>query len=540
MSFTPKYNSAADWYSAILKNSRKAKLPPNYPQPQPPDAWPEENVALLERYLLWLYADNASLVSIQSFYLPIAGHILGYHLQPHAKLDLEAGFQPVLDYLQAKQVSQRWLEMAHRACNRFRRFLHQERGLAQLPNTLQDLTPRLKRYQEGLPEWLVHQLCQYQQIRQANWRPSRLKGAIINFWRSHTQLWRWLFANYPDEIKSVTDIQRRHLHAFIDDELEAGYGVKTINLDIRAFQATLRFLQEREYEVPQALLRQASLREPADLPRFLTDEQIARLQAAIEQRVTTANTPARQRNALLDRVMFYLLWQAGLRGAELMDLELKDLSLTNQQIVIRGGKGLKDRTLYLTERICATLKAYLTKRGTDTTDHLFLYRHKPLGDEFVRNRMKAAGKQANVKVTPHMLRHTFATQLVNAGCPITTIQAFMGHKRLSTTLIYTQIHNETVAEDYFTAMEMVEQRLVDQLPPKEDVEDLPENGTTSHLLTLVNGLQKDPLTDSQQVLLTELQQRLAALVKGTNGAANPLVVNEPWALELPLVAQQSS
>src|SRR5690606_35002325 len=90
--------------------------------PQPPDAWPEENVALLERYLLWLYADNASLVSIQSFYLPIAGHILGYHLQSHTKLDLAAGFQPVLDYLQAKQVSQRWLEMAHRAHSRFRRF----------------------------------------------------------------------------------------------------------------------------------------------------------------------------------------------------------------------------------------------------------------------------------------------------------------------------------------------------------------------------------------------------------------------------------
>lgn len=529
MSFTPKYDSAAAWYTAILKNSRKAKLPLNYPQPQPPVAWPAENVALLERYLLWLYADNASLVSIKNFYLPIAGHLLGYHLAPHPKLDLEVGFQPVLHYLQAKQVSQRWLEMAHRAFTRFRRFMHQERGLAQLPDSLQDLSPRLKRYQAGLPDWLIHQLCQYQQIRQANWRPSRLKGAIINFWRSHTQLWRWLFANYQDEIESVGDIQRRHIHAFIDDELEAGYGIRTINLDIRAFQATLRFLQEREVEVPQALLRQAGLREPADLPRFLTDEQIARLQAAIEWRVRAANTPARWRNALLDRAMFYLLWQAGIRGAELKDLELKDLSLSKQQLVIRGGKGLKDRTLYLTERICVTLKVYLTKRGTGTTDHLFLYRHAPLGSEFVRNRMKAAGKRANVKVTPHMLRHTFATQLVNAGCPITTIQALMGHKRLSTTLIYTQIHNETVAEDYFAAMEMVEQWLANQLPPEKSVEVLPSNGTTSHLLTLVNGLQKDPLTANQQTLLTELQQGLAALavaVPGTELLPNKPVVNE--------------
>lgn len=451
-------------------------------------------------------------------------------MQPHTTLDLEAGFKPVLDYLQAKQVSQRWLKMAHHAFNRFRRFLHQERGVAQLPDTLQDLTPRLKRYQAGLPGWLVHQLCQYQQIRQANWRPSRLKGAIINFWRSHTQLWRWLFANYENEITGVGDIQRRHLFAFIDDELEAGYGIRTINLDIRAFQATLRFLQEREYEVPQALLRQAGLREPADLPRFLTDEQTTRLQAEIKRRVTAANTPAKLRNALLDRALFYLLWQAGLRGAELKDLELKELSLANQQLTVRGGKGLKDRTLYLTDRICAVLKDYLTKRGTGTTDHLFLYRHAPLGAELVRNRMKAAGKRAGVKVTPHMLRHTFATQLVNAGCPITTIQALMGHKRLSTTLIYTQIHNQTVAEDYFAAMAQVELRLVNQLPPLEQsVESSLPNGTTSHLLTLVDCLNQEPLSKSQQVLLTELQQGLATLagtVSGTDMMLNKTVVNE--------------
>ena len=128
-----------------------------------------------------------------------------------------------------------------------------------------------------------------------------------------------------------------------------------------------------------------------------------------------------------------------------------------------------------------------------------------------------------------MLRHTFATQLVNAGCPITTIQALMGHKRLSTTLIYTQIHNETVAEDYFTAMEMVEQRLVNQLPPEQDVEVSPSNDTTSHLLKLVDGLQKEPLTDNQQDLLSELGQRLVALaaaVPGIEMLSNKHIVNE--------------
>lgn len=95
-----------------------------------------------------------------------------------------------------------------------------------------------------------------------------------------------------------------------------------------------------------------------------------------------------------------------------------------------------------------------------------------------------------------------------------------------------------MAEDYFAAMAQVEQRLANQLPPPEQgAESTLSNGTTSHLLTLVNGLQKEPLTDSQQELLSELQQRLAALAIGTNGTATPLVVNEPWTMELPLVAQ---
>ena len=64
-----------------------------------------------------------------------------------------------------------------------------------------------------------------------------------------------------------------------------------------------------------------------------------------------------------------------------------------------------------------------------------------------------------MKVFPHRLRHTCATQLLNAGCRVTSIQRFLGHKELSSTMIYARAHDQTVAEDYFAAMERVEQRL---------------------------------------------------------------------------------
>ncbi len=528
-----KYKSVAEWYTAILKNSRKSKLPPDYPQPKPPSQWPKENVSLLERYLLWLHADNAGPSSIHHYYLPTAGHVLGYHLEHHSKLDLEAGLARVMDYFKAKQLSERWLIMGQHALHRFRRFMHQERGYAQLPPALKQ-QPNLGAYQIGLPEWLINQLSQYQQIRQANWRPSRLHRTIINFWRSHSQLWRWLFAQ--GEITEISDIKRQHIFAFIDERLAKGYNVKSINLEVRAFQATLRFLQERDYETPQALLRSFSLREPDALPRFLTDEQVSKLQAEIERCVPEATTPARQRNALLDRAIFYLLWQGGLRASEIEDLQLTDLSLTQQQIIIRGGKGQKDRTIYLTESACTALTTYLAQRGSSNDyNHVFLYRHQPLSKDLTRNRIKAAGKRAGVKVTPHQLRHTYATQLVNAGCPITTIQALMGHKRLSTTLVYTQIHNRTVADDYYAAMDKVEKGLAEQLKPPSTATETNGNGTTlnpnttiTQLLTLATALETDKLPESQQTLVLALQHGLSSLVSTTTSTESlHAVVNEP-------------
>jgi len=115
---------------------------------------------------------------------------------------------------------------------------------------------------------------------------------------------------------------------------------------------------------------------------------------------------------------------------------------------LRRGKGLRDRTVYLTTTATRALRAYLDARGLGSTDHVFLHRNAPLYKDLVRDRIKAAGARVGVKVSPHRLRHTFATQLVNAGCKITTIQKLLGHQRINSTLIYARVHDRTVAEDY--------------------------------------------------------------------------------------------
>jgi len=93
------------------------------------------------------------------------------------------------------------------------------------------------------------------------------------------------------------------------------------------------------------------------------------------------------------------------------------------------------------------------------TDRVFLYRNQPVCKDLIRGRIKAAGERVDVKVYPHRLRHSAATQLLNAGCRVTSIQKFLGHKKFSTTMIYARVHDQTVADDYYAAMSQIERRL---------------------------------------------------------------------------------
>ena len=111
----------------------------------------------------------------------------------------------------------------------------------------------------------------------------------------------------------------------------------------------MRFLQEEDYLVPQALLRLHGLKQPDRLPKYLTDEQVRALRDDFERRVVAAMGPHRLRDALLDRAIFYLFWQSGLRLGEVEELRLEDLDLAARKFTVRNGKGMKDRTVYLTD-----------------------------------------------------------------------------------------------------------------------------------------------------------------------------------------------
>ncbi len=439
-------------YDQALHYARDQHVPEEL-RPRFTADWPPENIALLERYVDWLLSGGASAYSTRIIYLPMAGHVLGLNLKPHTQIDLETDLPKAMAYVHAKQQSKDWTKMARISLARFRKFLLQERGLADVEPALPKFIP----HTDGLPAWLVEQLTRYQHIRQVSWRAARLEVNQMRFWCYHLTVWRFLCERCG--VFELKDMQRQHLFDFVDYRLNSGVKATTINSEIREFHSFLGYLQEQGYLVPRALLRFPCLKKPDSLPRFLTDEQVSKLREEFERQVRDAQDFAHRRDALWERAAFYLLWQSALRLSEVEELRLEDMDLPGRKLTVRQGKGMKDRVVFLTDTACRAITEYLPVRGQGVSQHVFLYRNRALCKELLHNRVKYAGKRVGVKVSPHQLRHTCATQLINAGCRVTSIQKLLGHTRLNSTMIYARVHDQTVANDYYAAMQEVEQRL---------------------------------------------------------------------------------
>jgi integrase len=510
MSSTYGTDSAAVRYNRTLSRAGQKRPPVGYRSPQPTSAWPEENVELLERYGLWLLHGGTSPDVNAILHLPTAGHVLGLALKPHSQLDLEADFAPVLEYVRAKGLGASWLKNTRNSLAKFRQFLRHVRGQSLVTPRVDPGDLRFERYCQGLPDWLAAELRTYQRLRQSRWRPARLATQIRQFWDTHTAVWRWVATHQPGF--SLPELKRSALVAFADAQLERGLAVSTINTLLRSFHAFLVFLQEQEYTVPRALLRLPTLKAPDRLPRFLTDEQIRLVRGEVERQVIEARFAVMKRDALMIRAAFYLLWQSGLRLGEVEELRLEDLDLAGRKVMVRQGKGQKDRAAYLTDTTVAAIEGYLPVRGLGASEHVFLYRHLGVQKDLIRCRIKAIGERVGVRVTPHQLRHTCATQLLNAGCKVTSIQKLLGHRKLDTTLGYARVHDHTVSADFYAAMARIEKQL--ELAKVEPAEPLTiPLFTHAALLSLVNRLAEPELESTTRLeLVGQLQSILSGKV----------------------------
>ena len=190
-------------------------------------------------------------------------------------------------------------------------------------------------------------------------------------------------------------------------------------------------------------------------PKALSSQEVYRLQREAAAQRQLAQVKAGEdvlsalMNAIRDEALLNLLLYTGLRVSECAALRVEDVALNSKRakVIVRSGKGRKYREVPLHKEARKALAAYLDVRAAESGDVLFLGQRGPLGVRGIQLRIKALGRASDVEVTPHKLRHTFATRLLReAKTDLVTVAALMGHSSVATTAIYTQPSEEDLVE----------------------------------------------------------------------------------------------
>ena len=218
----------------------------------------------------------------------------------------------------------------------------------------------------------------------------------------------------------------------------------TISRKISALRTFYRFLESKDIENYSFSLLKLP-KKGKRLPKFFEYNELEELFD-----VPDTNNPLGQR----DRLILELLYASGMRVSELVSIKINDISFGSKTIKILG-KGNKERITYYNDITNKYLKKYINdgrkKLNINNIDYLFLnYRGGHLTTRGVEKILdKIIAKTAiNKHITPHMLRHSFATHLLNEGCDLLSVQELLGHASLSATNIYTHITNDRLKDVY--------------------------------------------------------------------------------------------
>jgi len=238
-----------------------------------------------------------------------------------------------------------------------------------------------------------------------------------------------------------------HVKMYIDMLLKEHLGPKTINERLVAIRSFYRYLNSEENRgILNPVCQGMALRMPKPLPRHLKEVEVGAFLSVIRKK--------------RDRALFMLMLRCGLRVAEVAGLELSDIDYQRNQIIIRNGKGAKGRVTYISNDAAEALAAYLQVRQETVQDSVFLvekgiHKGKPLSVRGIQKRMEYYSRKTGFSISCHQLRHTMATQLLNAGSDLVTIQELLGHTRIETTMRYSRVSNMKVQKDYYKAMDRV-------------------------------------------------------------------------------------
>jgi integrase/recombinase XerD len=239
---------------------------------------------------------------------------------------------------------------------------------------------------------------------------------------------------------------RDDISAYVEYEQDRGLCANSVNTQSRLVYSFLQFLADRDVIHPNVLHRKIRVKVPETLPRAIDPEDIQLLLAAIIH--------------VRDRAMILLLLRTGMRIGELLHTRLDDVNLTERRIeIFEAQKNRVGRVVYISDDALSALKQSLAQRDR-ISDYVFCgHRGRPLSYEAARSmftKYLAKAGLAHKRYTLHALRHTFASELLNAGMRLECLQQLLGHSSIEMTRRYARLTDNTRREEYFKAMRIIE------------------------------------------------------------------------------------
>jgi integrase/recombinase XerD len=251
--------------------------------------------------------------------------------------------------------------------------------------------------------------------------------------------------------REIEKIERVDLEGFIEHEQDRGLRISTVRTRLACIIAFLHFLMEQEVIPSSILKRGIKLKLPDVLPRAMNPSDVRKLLCVIDD--------------IRDRALFLLLLRTGIRIGEALGLRLNDLDIKGRKVhLFEGEKNSMGRVVYLSDDALFAIKLWLKRRDKNQE---FIFYGKGNGHLcystgrglFVKYLKKAGLDQKGYTV--HCLRHTFASELLNAGMRLECLQQLLGHQDIEVTRRYARLTDTTREEEYFRAMAVIEKGGID-------------------------------------------------------------------------------
>jgi site-specific recombinase XerD len=245
-------------------------------------------------------------------------------------------------------------------------------------------------------------------------------------------------------VHPLHEITRSDMGEYIDHLMKKKLRPKTITCHLQTIRLFFDYLIEEEGMKMMNPITRISIRLPKPLPRHLKDHDVERFLSVVTGR--------------RDKAIFMVMLRCGLRVEEVSRLTMNALELRRNRLFVAHGKGDKDRVVYISKDAKSAIEAYLAIRPK--AKGLFLVEKgprtgTPISVRGIQKRIEYYARISGVDVSCHSLRHTFATELLNADADISTIQDLLGHTHITTTQRYCRVSNLKVQRDYYNAIERV-------------------------------------------------------------------------------------